>query len=475
MAEMERFLKSLSSVQIQSSYTPFPAKQSIRRELHTFSDASDKAIGAVTYLRTTDGSCQIHISFVMGKAKLAPKAATTIPWLELCRAVLAAEVEEVSRIHRTTSQEQWRYVRTELNPADKATRSVKVKELQESPWITGPEFLRKPKPSLPYAPCELTNHEIKDDPEVRPTVTCRKPVVYGACLGSERFSKFSSWNRLMRAFANLIHIIHSRSKITERNAANCNGWHICQQPRSLEEFQKAKNVILTSTQNEAFREEIVSLVNGDVLKGCTFGKLNPNLDKDGILRVGGRVCNAHVSEKEMHPVLLRKNHHVTELIIQHCHQLCKHQGRLFTLRTLQNEGYWVIGGKRYILSKIIHCCVICKRLRGKLETQLMGDLPKERLTSAPPFTFVGVDVLGPWLVSARRTRGGQAHSKRWAVMFTCLVSRGVHIEVIEAMDSSCLRRFFAMRGPAKQIGDRTAVPTLWEPAMKLEDASLRRT
>ncbi|XP_061762157.1 uncharacterized protein LOC133556345 [Nerophis ophidion] len=54
-----------------------------------------------------------------------------------------------------------------------------------------------------------------------------------------------------------------------------------------------------------------------------------------------------------------------------------------------------------------------------------------------------------------RTRGGQAESKPWAMMFTCLSSRAVHIELIESMDtSSCinaLRRFFALRGPANQL------------------------
>ncbi|XP_062846307.1 uncharacterized protein LOC134305914 [Trichomycterus rosablanca] len=54
-----------------------------------------------------------------------------------------------------------------------------------------------------------------------------------------------------------------------------------------------------------------------------------------------------------------------------------------------------------------------------------------------------------------RTRGGLAHSKRWAVLFTCMSTRAIHIEVIESMDSSsfinALRRFFAIHGPAKQL------------------------
>jgi hypothetical protein len=85
----------------------------------------------------------------------------------------------------------------------------------------------------------------------------------------------------------------------------------------------------------------------------------------------------------------------------------------------------------------------------------MSDLPPERLSMDPPFSFVGLDVFRPWMVTSRRTRGGQANSKRWAVLFTCMSTRAIHIEVIESMDSSsfinALRRFFAVRGPAKQL------------------------
>lgn len=59
------------------------------------------------------------------------------------------------------------------------------------------------------------------------------------------------------------------------------------------------------------------------------------------------------------------------------------------------------------------------------------------------------------MVTARRTRGGHAESKRWAVMFTCLTTRAVHIEVIETMTTTSfingLRRFIAIRGPIKTI------------------------
>lgn len=83
----------------------------------------------------------------------------------------------------------------------------------------------------------------------------------------------------------------------------------------------------------------------------------------------------------------------------------------------------------------------------------MADIPADRLTEAPPFAHVGVDVFGPWNISVRKMRGGVLENKRWAVMFTCLVTRAVHIEVIESLSTSsfinALRRFLTIRGPAK--------------------------
>ena len=85
----------------------------------------------------------------------------------------------------------------------------------------------------------------------------------------------------------------------------------------------------------------------------------------------------------------------------------------------------------------------------------MADLPVDRISPAPPFSYVGLDVFGPWEICVRRTRGDLAHSKRWAVLFACISTRTVHIEFIESMDTSsfinALRRFLAIRGPVIQL------------------------
>lgn len=52
-------------------------------------------------------------------------------------------------------------------------------------------------------------------------------------------------------------------------------------------------------------------------------------------------------------------------------------------------------------------------------------------------------------------RRGLAASKRWAILFTCLVSRGIYIELVELLSTSyfinALRRFLSIRGPVRQF------------------------
>lgn len=59
--------------------------------------ASTVAIGAVAYLRTIDVDGDLQVGFVMGKSKLAPWPAHTIPRLELCAAALAVQMYEQIR------------------------------------------------------------------------------------------------------------------------------------------------------------------------------------------------------------------------------------------------------------------------------------------------------------------------------------------------------------------------------------------
>ena len=111
-------------------------------------------------------------------------------------------------------------------------------------------------------------------------------------------------------------------------------------------------------------------------------KLNPFMDSDGILCVGGRLNQAPIDVAERNPIIIYGKHHVAQLIIRHYHELTKHQGRHYT--EVRAAGFWLIGGKRQVSSFIFNC-VTCRKLRRRTEHQLMSDLPEDRLTPSPPF------------------------------------------------------------------------------------------
>lgn len=208
-------------------------------------------------------------------------------------------------------------------------------------------------------------------------------------------------------------------------------------------------------QQEVYQEEFERIRNGTELStNSSLFNLNPVVDANQLLRVGGRITKSDLCSKEKNPIIIPGQHHVTTLLVRHHHELVHHQGRQFTEGAIRSAGLWITGMKRCV-SSLLFRCVKCHKLRGKHQQQQMASLPADRLSTDPPFTYVGVDVFGPWSVITRRTRGGAANSKRWAVLFTCLSIRAIHIEVIESMDSSsficALQRFFSIRGPVKQL------------------------
>ena len=180
------------------------------------------------------------------------------------------------------------------------------------------------------------------------------------------------------------------------------------------------------------------------LKGSQLYHLDPFLDSYGIQHVGGRLRRAEMEYGEKHPIVLPKNHHVSQLVVKHYHVHVHHRGRQITGGAIQQAGFWLIGGHDTVM-----------KLRGPPLGQRMADLPHDRTEVCTPLTNVGFDVFGPWAVQTHKTRGGAPNAKRWGLVFTCLSSRAIHIEVLEAMDASAfiygLRRFFALRCLAKLL------------------------
>ena len=186
-----------------------------------------------------------------------------------------------------------------------------------------------------------------------------------------------------------------------------------------------------------------------ISKGSKLYRLDPILDKDGLIRVGGRMHNSSADFAQNHPVVLPRKGHITRLLIRHCHEHVQHQGRGMTTNELRSNGYWILGCSSAVSDLIYHCVVCCKQ-RGNTQDQKMSDLPYDRVNPAPPFTYCGVDYFGPFLV-----KEGRKELKRYGCIFTCFTSRAVHLEVANTLDTdsfiNALRRFLSLRGPIRQL------------------------
>ena len=92
-----RDLPKLGKFQVGRCFKPQGFGKVVSYQLHHFSDASQQAYGAVSYLRSVNYQGTIHCSFVMGKARTVLLKSITIPRLELSAAVVASRLDKMIR------------------------------------------------------------------------------------------------------------------------------------------------------------------------------------------------------------------------------------------------------------------------------------------------------------------------------------------------------------------------------------------
>ena len=443
-------------------------------ELHHFSDASFIGYGACSYIRLISNTDEVHCSLLLSKSRVVPIKATTIPRLELQAAVVATKLSmllrkeldvkineehfwtdsqtvlgyiandskrfhvyvcnRVQAIRNVSNPSQWHYVNTKDNPADIASRGVANPKLLNNPlWNHGPSYLHESNWHPEKDPVEMGVYD--GDPEVK-AVTRSTTSVEQKRTMTQRLNKFSDWNRAVTAIAKLKRAMQTKS------------WKVGR----LEPPDRVQGAtqILKWLQAEHFAPEILRLANGQqVSKRSCIRALCPFTDADGLLRVGGRLNNSHLSFDEKHPIIIPKKTEVGNLLIRYHHNNSLHQGKLFTQSALRKAGLWIVGGSSAI-GRVIKLCVNCRKLRQPCEEQLMSDLPMERTEVAAPFTHIGVDCFGPFKV-----KDGRRESKRYGAIFSCLASRAVHLELINDMTTDsflmALRRLIAIRGNVQTV------------------------
>ena len=112
---------------------------------------------------------------------------------------------------------------------------------------------------------------------------------------------------------------------------------------------------------EKFQERDSARRRNDTLKKTSsLYKLDPFVDKNGLLRIGGRIRRADVPLEVKHPLILPKKSHISDLIVRYFHEsVGHHQGRGVTHNTIRQAGYWIVDG-RSTVARTISKCVTCR-------------------------------------------------------------------------------------------------------------------
>ncbi|KAJ8380265.1 hypothetical protein SKAU_G00010430 [Synaphobranchus kaupii] len=397
-----RDLPNLSGTQIKRCYLPSSFGDIKGYELHHFADASVSGYGECTYLRAINTFDEVHCCLVMGKSRVTPTKVTTIPRLELSAAVVAVRTSDmlrseleiqdlqeffwtdskvvlgyinndarrfqvfvanrIERIKSSTKPEQWSYVASEDNPADHASRGLTAEQLKSSNWFTGPKFIWQ----RGLLDRESKVGEVKeDDPELRKALVCNTKAKEDRSL-LDRLQKFSDWTRVVKAVARLKRMAKEYKGLKQRT----------NESTSIEERKEAELAIIKLVQKEAFSDEIKRLkLKKEVAKTkeSKLQKLSPFLDEEGILRVGGRLCQAALHPHVKHPAILPKNSHISALLIKHQHEKAQHQGRGITTNALRANGWWILGCSSAVSSyifKFVKCRI------GKSHGRHLGEANK---------------------------------------------------------------------------------------------------
>ena len=226
-------------------------------------------------------------------------------------------------------------------------------------------------------------------------------------------------------------------------------------PLSAKERHLALQGWIKNCQTLTYSDEIANLTSKSQSRLPLVRQLRLFLDSDGLLRCGGRIHNAILDDSAKFPFLLPPRHPLSKLIIHDVHVKQLHCGVNATVTALR-QTFWITSIRQHVRKQLKHC-VTCQKLEGAAyRAPDPAPLPKVRVQETPPFAVTGVDFEGPLYV-----KSDNGETKAYICLFTCAVTRAIHLEVVTDLTESSLlqafRRFSSRRSvPLVMISDNAS-------------------
>ncbi len=442
-----------------------------------FCDASKRAYAAVIYLRvkTPEG---FQIRLLASKTRVNPLQPPTIPRLELLSAliltrllvsvkkalegrlppleticytdskvalywILGADKEWKQFVQNRTTEIRtllpeavWSHCAGKNNPADLPSRGMSFTQLAASTlWKNGPDWLRSGELGMwqqeePLPEECVEELKAKDRRLLHSLIVIETTAGIGQLIQCEHFSSAQS---LFRVTA---HILLAAEKFKGLGQTTAVTVPLLNKAETLW-VKEAQTSLMRCTQFNTWKRQLGLFV-----------------DPEGVWRCGGRLSNAEVPYTTRHPILLPRDHHLTQLLVLKAHARVLHNGVRETLTEVRVK-YWVLKG-RSLVKRILRDCIVCKRFEGRpYSAPVPPPLPDFRVKMDSPFTSTGVDFAGPLYVKAP---GSSEVTKVWICLYTCCTVRAVHLDLLPDLTTPSflrsLKRFTARRGlPSRFISD----------------------
>jgi len=438
--------------------------------LHAFGDAGINLLCGVIYARFLKAGKQVGYKLIYAKTFIVPRTPKrTIPELELHMARnLIKMVSAVIKNHRIwfsttyyytdnttvlewitngakkmTQYQQnrlkaikegdvdgiWRWISTNMMPADLGTKNKSFKIDINNQWFK-PEIFDKDLLEVEDPKIYI---QIEAVPEIPKFIEFDKYSKYFDLITNVQiYVRLFEWVKIVKPMIKKLKIEEER----HRKFGKKNGFLRQHHNRRIEkEMQKIRapnfgikraiQILIRTAQQESM--DGLSLENHPEL-----ANLLAFIDSDGIIKTKNRLpedSERHFVIKRLNAIWLPKKHPLTRLIVMHYHEVNKHIMIKNVVAAVETKYY--IQHIQSVVKKVIKTyCMWCIRYKSRPENPLMGDLPDERLGVYDlPFTFSMLDVAGPIQVKT----GRNTTIKRYILVYTCLTTRAVNLELIKDM------------------------------------------
>ena len=337
-------------------------------------------------------------------------------------------IEKMVKLCREVHEVKFAHIGTNDNSADFTTRIVSPRKLHKTCFITGPGFL-KDELSM-YDWVIVPNPNVDNNPQL-PKFSLNKIETVKTENELEEVIKIDRFSSLKKAVKTLQYVKRFINKLTKKLQVRDPKYsHL----RMFSDSYKDNELyLLKMDQRKKFPEIFEffeSKCNAKKKIPPLVNQMNVVLDtSDGLLKVKSKMGKLNKGNISRTPILLSKDSLFTKMLIMDLHRKFNHSGTYYILHQVKPK-YFIL--KAYsAVKEVIRTCYHCKRFNSRAIKTNVNDYkewyinPNRRF-----FSHCFVDYFGPYF-----TKYGKEKTKTYCVIFKCIWSKMVNVEVVTSADT----------------------------------------